>query len=371
MLKSTKNFLYVGSILTLMFIAINQFFVRAGTLELISSTILYPFLVTQNKIIKPIRNFILNFYSSYDLKELINFYKKENEDLTAELIKLHGINSYALAIKEVSDFASRYKTENYIISQVLLRNFDKEHHFILIDAGSLKGVEKDMIVVHKNCLIGKVVEVYRYYSKVLTISDKECKVAAYCVSNGIQGIHVGKNDICNSELTFVNHLDTVQKGDLVLSSGEGIIFPRGFALGKIDKSIKEDFNYIILVRTLIDFNKLDFCCVIKKEVSLKDEKHEYQSLTDIKNDLTVVCESPLEKGNNLIIEQKDNKEVKDEALEETSLNLKDIILPINQESTALSNSNQVLDFQIQKRKKTKQINRISRNSLKKSNSTRA
>lgn len=266
--KSVKN-IFTGISVFFLFIALSQFFVQLKIFEQVSSIVVYPFLILQKKIVSPFKSFISNYYSFSDMKDLLDFYKKENEHLQSMLIEFHGIKSFAKSTKEIRDFAKRYDTTNYILAQVLLRNFDEAQHFYLIDAGSNMGIQKDMVVVYKNCLVGRISEVYPLYSKVLLITDKTCKIAAYCISNNVMGIHVGNNESAKTYLTFVNHLETVKNNDLVLSSGEGVIFPRGFGLGYVKECIKQDFNYNIILKPLVDLENLKFCCVIPKDTKIK------------------------------------------------------------------------------------------------------
>ena len=68
-----------------------------------------------------------------------------------------------------------------------------------------------MIAVFKDCLVGRVVEVYPYYSKVILITDPTCKVAAICTSTNVKGIHEGMLSLTTTKLSFVNHLEEVKK----------------------------------------------------------------------------------------------------------------------------------------------------------------
>ncbi len=263
-MKNLRTVLYTTIIIGLLFLGVNQLSIKSGILNSASSSILYPFLLLQNKIVTSIKKFFSNSDISADLESLVKHYKKENDYLQSQLIEFYAIKTYAQSIDELREFSERYNFKNYIVSQVLLKNFDSNQHFILIDAGSSKGVKEDMVVINKNCLVGKVSEVNKYYSKVILITDKSCKVAAYCVSNNVKGIHVGQNNLNKSILTFVNHLDDVIKDDLVLSSGEGTIFPRGFALGHISHAHKENFNYFVNIKPILDFSDLEYCCIIEK-----------------------------------------------------------------------------------------------------------
>jgi rod shape-determining protein MreC len=138
----------------------------------------------------------------------------------------------------------------------------------LIDAGSSKGVEKDMVVVYKHCLVGKVTEVYPWYSKVVAITDRTCKVAVQCVNQKTTGIHEGTNDLGATQLKYVSHLEPIEVGDYLISSGEGLVFPRGLGVGQIVSCAQSGLYHVIEVKPLIDMQKIAYCTVIKRGASM-------------------------------------------------------------------------------------------------------
>jgi cell shape-determining protein MreC len=64
---------------------------------------------------------------------------------------------------------------------------------------------------------------------------------------------------------YVSHLESVSVGDDVFSSGEGMVFPKGFALGKVISADKGDLFYTITVQPALDFQSLRYCTLIAKE----------------------------------------------------------------------------------------------------------
>jgi cell shape-determining protein MreC len=60
---------------------------------------------------------------------------------------------------------------------------------------------------------------------------------------------------------YVSHLASVVTDDLIFSSGQGLVFPEGFCLGKIVKqTLKEKaLYYEIEIEPLVDLASLFFC----------------------------------------------------------------------------------------------------------------
>ncbi|HVX01058.1 MAG TPA: rod shape-determining protein MreC, partial [Candidatus Babeliaceae bacterium] len=151
-----------------------------------------------------------------------------------------------------------------IIADIILKQLTPEQQFFLVDAGSHKGITVGMVAVYKNCLVGKVTEVYPFYSKIVLITDSSCKISAFCLRTKAQGIHEGENSLDTTHLSYVSNLEAVQEDDLVLSSGEGLVFPRGFGLARVKYVELKDFKYTILLQPLVDFHTLTQCSLILK-----------------------------------------------------------------------------------------------------------
>lgn len=237
-----------------------------GTLEEVSSYIMYPIVETGKIVSDNVHSFFDIFDSTEKLQLQLEKTRKENEELLSENILLKSSIAYLEPLSEMIEYKARYN-QNYshgIVAQITMKQFSDQEHYCIIDKGSCEGIRKDMVAVYKNCLIGRVLQVYPIYSKVQLITDKSCKVSAYCCKSGTVGIYQGLNQIDKATLNYVSHLDTVYEDDLVMSSGEGTIFPQGFALGKISSFSKDNVQYKIVVKPIIDLNSLNSCYIIAK-----------------------------------------------------------------------------------------------------------
>lgn len=230
-----------------------------ATISNIFSVAAYPFLQLNRSFFHTVRE-KTTLPSPADTQSL----KRQNQLLQMQNVRLRAALAYMDKVKDLDAFNERYQKKGHI-AQVLARNLSDEAHYFLVDAGAQKGVTKDMVVLHQNNLIGKVTEVYPWYSKICLITDRTCKVAAYCTQSKAQGIHEGRNDEHNSSLNFVSHLAEVRDGDLVLSSGEGLIFPEGFAVGRVASCSTDGLYKHIAVTPGCDLREIDYCVIVAKQ----------------------------------------------------------------------------------------------------------
>ncbi|MBD3231909.1 rod shape-determining protein MreC [Candidatus Dependentiae bacterium] len=242
------------------------FMFKIGILEQIAATINYPFLYISSKISYPLQ-VILNKRNSYqELEQKCINLEKENSKFLQENIKLKASLNFAINTQELLDFQKRYEIINAPLCKIIASNFSEHEHYYLINKGKIHGIKKDMIAIYKFQVIGRVTEVYRWHSKILLITDKNSKIAGYTNTTNAQGIVVGQNNPKTYKMEYVNHLSNVQPEDFIISSGQGLIFPEGFCLGKITNFQKtKELYYSIIVEPLVDLQNLNHCLLTNQE----------------------------------------------------------------------------------------------------------
>lgn len=130
---------------------------------------------------------------------------------------------------------------------------------ILVNKGSADGIEKNMAVINQQkILFGKVSEVYKNFSKVLLITDKNFAVDATVQGKSVYGVVKGNgSSIANFEL--VSKSAGLQDGDTLLTSALGGDFPKGLLVGQVQNIKSEDtkpFNSAE-IKPLFDLNNTE------------------------------------------------------------------------------------------------------------------
>ncbi|BDC34389.1 hypothetical protein Noda2021_03470 [Candidatus Dependentiae bacterium Noda2021] len=266
--KKKTILLTLGFAITLCILIINRsMLLSSNSLEHYFSYGMYPLMVVQQKCIEPIKNGIHHRKTNSQLQTRITQLQGDYEKLVAQNIELQSTLDYLQDIQELRAFKSRYCAQTMLLTQILSRQLSENGHICWIDAGSTKGVTKDMIAVHKNCLVGRVTEVYPWYSKLELVTDKSCKIAAHCVNSKASGIYQGLNSEFHAQLNHVSHLATLQDNDVIISSGEGLVFPRGFGIGKIRSHHVDGLFYAIDIQPLLDVRAVSHCYLIQRDTN--------------------------------------------------------------------------------------------------------
>ncbi len=250
-------------------------------LDKVFSCFLYPFITTQSVIVSPFQSFASWAKTSQSLHQEIIDLRKELDFFKNQAIALAGAYQFEKDTDEVRAYKQQYEHADVSLCRVLVKLLDDKEQSMYIQGGARRGFEENMPVIYKNCIVGRISQVFPYYSKVILITDPTCKVGARCLHSQAQGIVQGTQRLDSVALTHVSHLATLQEGDLILSSGDGLIFPQGFGLARVVSFSKQDLFYDVVAEPLVDVSKLAYCYVFrdpqafsKKNVNLSDSAPE-------------------------------------------------------------------------------------------------
>ena len=175
-------------------------------------------------------------------------------------------------LKDVLDLNRTLTEYTPINATILSRNKNYWFNQLMIDKGSKDGIKKDMAVVTKHGLVGKISRVYKNSSeiKLITSDDVNYKVSvtiqtgtgdSYAILNGYD------SDTECVTVTGVDKMSTVQKGDTIITSGLGGMFPGGIYVGVVQdiKSDKYDLSKTLYIKTSQDFNDIHYVTVLKEK----------------------------------------------------------------------------------------------------------
>jgi len=134
----------------------------------------------------------------------------------------------------------------------------------LLDQGQDQGVKRGQPVLAAGGIMGRIVETYPHYSKVMLLVDRNSGADAMLQRTRVRGILQGRGgNRCSLE--YVPKSADVQVGDLVLASGLGGIYPKGMVFGKVSAANKKTQGVFqeIEVTPGVDLSALEEVVVVK------------------------------------------------------------------------------------------------------------
>ena len=227
-------------------------------------------------------NYIIinNHFNLYEesRKNILELNYLKGKDLSQKIITLENIKYKKL----IDDY---FIGDKETVAKVLI---DKQSPFlrsVIINKGSKNNIELGMVVLDEGYLVGKIVEVNFFTSRVLLISDINSKIPVSLQPGDIQAIMSGK-DKQEGILQYVKdkNLPKINKEMLVLTSGAGGLFKSGIPVGEINFNENNFSNEDKIVNFHRDFSQLKYVKVVSfsKEKNLLDtsSKKNAQKLED-------------------------------------------------------------------------------------------
>lgn len=199
--------------------------------------------------------------------------KQENErlqeqvrELTWENNRLHEYVYENRRLLKLLDFKERNaKRFTLLGARVIGRVPNNQYGILTVDRGSVDGVRKDQVVVSDAGLVGRIIAVGPHTSDVLLILDRDGAAGAMVQESRTPGVvEGGKDEPGLLRMVDLPYDAKLKKGEVVVTSGLGGIFPRGIPIGEIVKFENQgsELDKYALVRPYVDFNRLEEVLII-------------------------------------------------------------------------------------------------------------
>ncbi len=224
------------------------------SLEVVGQVMFGSLLIHEN-IFKQINLVTQNFIYLRDLA-------RENIELQLEVARLRSLQSDIYLIqsenKELKQLLSVIEEEqySYVSAKLLSVSLNSFSKTALLSAGAKHGVAVDQIVTNGEGLVGRVIQVSNNYSKIILVNDVNSRIPITTASSKEKGIMSGYGK--GSKILYLPKTHLVQKGEKVITSGYGNIYPYGITVGYVNKANSEN----VLVEPIVDLSKTKFVSIL-------------------------------------------------------------------------------------------------------------
>ncbi len=166
---------------------------------------------------------------------------EENERLRAEnLLTKRRLQKMALLIEQNIRFRELLNSSEQLEEQVLVAELlgvdpSVQNHRLLINKGSQDGVYVGQPVLDALGVMGQVVEVMPFSSRIVLITDQSHSIPVQVTRNGLRTIASGTGNLMVMELRHIANQADIKEGDLLITSGMGQKFPAGYPVAVVSK----------------------------------------------------------------------------------------------------------------------------------------
>ncbi len=241
----------------------------------VHSTISWPF--------AKVADFIGRYLLLVDLDEENRKLSKNNRALRLRMMETEKLILENKRLRELLNYDTP-KDMTPIYAPVIARSLTPETRTLLIGKGSKDGIEKNMVAISPDGLVGYVNVATANSAKILLVTDPASVIDAVVQRTRATGIIKGKNPTMCS-LNFLNRTEDLEVGDMVVSSGLGGIFPPGLTVGQVVRVERETTDMFLNVDVFpaVAFDKLEDIIIIPGVVS-HDEPDVSDDIADYSSD---------------------------------------------------------------------------------------
>jgi rod shape-determining protein MreC len=230
------------------------------------------------KILYKPANFVAGLYD--DIRGLNRLHeenivlKERLDSMTNIEAELKLLSEENQRIRDLLDFKESIRDYEVITANVVGRSPVRWDNIITIDRGKKHGIERNMAVINQDGLIGRVYAVSNYSAKILLLTDSHA-------SSGISALILGKEDsfgvieeyAAEYEyllMTMIKPDIQLEKGDHVITSGYGEVFPKGLVIGTVVASKKTEggLTQSIYIEPAVNTHNLNEVLIIKRTLMI-------------------------------------------------------------------------------------------------------
>lgn len=213
------------------------------------------------KIINNLKNKLSDRESILTENQLL---KKENIQLYSKVQQTYKLEAENKRLFELLK-AKPEDGKNFIFADIIAVNQDNDKHQIIINKGSMDGIELGAAIADSKGIIGHIVRDQVLASEVLLISDPEHGIPIEIARNGLRAIAIGIGSYDEIILNNLPNNSDIKINDVLITSGLGGRYPEGYPVAIISniERVKGDSYLSIGAKPIANLKNINEVLVIQ------------------------------------------------------------------------------------------------------------
>ncbi len=164
--------------------------------------------------------------------------KQDNIELRNANIQMASIYAENKQLRELLEYKEQHKSQKLVAAKVISRSYGDLRDFMYIDAGSDKGLRREMAVVNGG-LVGVVDDAYDTSARVTLLSSPRFKIGARVLRHDSRAVGVISGRTAAGGMLILEHVfreASLREGDVVVTSGYSGSHPENILIGTVTKT---------------------------------------------------------------------------------------------------------------------------------------
>jgi rod shape-determining protein MreC len=241
------------------------------SVEGLCNLIVMPFQKGYHSVEQGVHMLWAGFTELSEVREDLALARKQMQKFEGAAEELQQIKNENVQLRSLLEMKPKVGFES-IPALIISKDPDNWFRTIIVNRGSDDGIRVNMPVIAYNgdikAVVGKVIEVRGSVSRILPIISPDMKAGVMLQDSRYPGLMSGysaNKALCRMD--YISRSAPVKIGDMVITSGQGGIFPQGLLIGRVKEltTYKTSSFQQAIVIPIIDYNQLDQVFIIKVE----------------------------------------------------------------------------------------------------------
>jgi rod shape-determining protein MreC len=249
-----------ASALVVVLVAVALLSPAARQLETVGAIILTPFQMGVSGTVGEVNGVFETLRRVRDLADENREFQDEVDRLQSELVRMRELEVENRDLRNLLSMKERTGPGGLIPVAVIARDDTPYVQAITIDRGANDNVREDSVVITHKGLVGRVERVNPTSSKVRLITDINTSVGVRLQTESrTTGVLRGQSRGNLMVIAYIPQTDIVSKGDVVITSGLGELFPEGLVVGRVARIERKDADpfQAAVVEPAVEMDKLE------------------------------------------------------------------------------------------------------------------
>jgi rod shape-determining protein MreC len=219
------------------------------------------FINSANFLTGGIYNSINNFTGYLNLKSQNQILAEENRRL--KMLLFNSENKKDSTYLDTVTYNDSYK---FTLANVIRNTYSGANNFLLLNRGKNDGLKQDQGVISSKGIVGIVHSTSKHYATVISVLNTTNKISAQLKKTNHYGsLSWDAKSPHYIQLTDIQKIAPVKKGDTIITSGYSSIFPKGIPIGVINdfKLDAAENYYEINIKLFNDMTNLEHVYIIE------------------------------------------------------------------------------------------------------------
>ena len=202
-----------------------------------------------------------SFETTKQLEDTIKSKDDEIRGLKDKIVEYDAMKAENEELKNALGIREQSPDYELITAAVIVRDPSERYYGFTIDKGTLSGISLNDPVITSDGLIGCIAEVAPTYAKIKTILNVNTNAGALLSRTQDTGVLSGAIDMAQEgicKLSYLTRGSKAKKGDLVVTSGIGGVYPKGLQIGEVEeiKTDEDGISEYAVVRPASDIRNI-------------------------------------------------------------------------------------------------------------------